>query len=175
MKAILIHGFEGASDSNWFPWLEQELIGRGYEVFNQTFPDPYNPDFTKIMSFYRSEMSNVDLVVGHSMGAFIALKLSEEFSFGKLILVAPAIGELNYPYMEGNWPGSNIAALKKLIGEGFESSKLKADDKTAIFSDNDPYVPLALMDLFGEDWKLLTLSKKDHFQASPFLELLGHL
>lgn len=175
MKAMLIHGFEGSADSNWFPWLKSILLEKGYEVFNETFPNPSHPDFEEIMNFYRDEMKGVDLVVGHSMGAFIALKLSEEFDFSKLILVAPAVGELNYPYMEGQWPGSDLQALKKVISENFKNSKLRADSKTAIFSQNDPYVPLTLMDLFSDDWELITLEGKNHFQDSSFLEILKYL
>ena len=77
--------------------------------------------------------------------------------------------------MEGQWPGSDLQALKKVISENFKNSKLRADSKTAIFSQNDPYVPLTLMDLFSDDWELITLEGKNHFQDSSFLEILKYL
>ena len=42
-KAILVNGWEGDQDNNWFPWLKQELINRGYEVVAPQLPDSDHP------------------------------------------------------------------------------------------------------------------------------------
>ena len=35
---FILHGSFGTSQSNWFPWLEGELLNRGEQVFNLDFP-----------------------------------------------------------------------------------------------------------------------------------------
>lgn len=175
MKAVVIHGFEGSADSNWFPWIEAELVGKGYEVFNETFPNADHPNLNEVLEFYRPQMNDVDLVIGHSLGAFIALKLSEEFKFTKLVLVAPAIGTLNYPYMYENWEGSDVDSLKSFIGNGFNSNLLKVDQGFALFSLDDPYVPLVLRELLPENWIVSAVEGKHHFQEEIQYEILDVL
>ena len=34
MRAILLHGTDGSNESNWIPWLKQQLVKRGFEVLH---------------------------------------------------------------------------------------------------------------------------------------------
>ena len=40
MKALIFHGTMGSPNGNWFPWLQSELISKGWDVDVPAFPTP---------------------------------------------------------------------------------------------------------------------------------------
>ena len=70
-KAYMIHGWDGTSEENWFPWLRRELESKGFEVIAPQMPDADLPRIKKWVSALKSIVKDPDentYFVGHSMG-----------------------------------------------------------------------------------------------------------
>ncbi|MFA6130840.1 MAG: alpha/beta fold hydrolase [Patescibacteria group bacterium] len=80
MRFVLIHGFKASSASNFWPWLRDELRKRGHEVISPDLPDPEHPDPEVWIKTLLDEVGSIDdktIVVGHSLGAAMALRFLE--------------------------------------------------------------------------------------------------
>ena len=80
MKILLIHGYKGSPDKNFFPWLRDALHKQGHQVIAPSLPDPENPDPEVWIKALLEEMGPLDdqtIVVGHSIGAATALRFLE--------------------------------------------------------------------------------------------------
>ncbi|MFC1748988.1 RBBP9/YdeN family alpha/beta hydrolase [Pseudomonadota bacterium] len=174
-KVLLIHGFEGGSAENWQPWLESELISAGFVVLNIDLPDSHHPDFDESMSYLRNvsaDLGSDDIVIGHSLGGYFALKLCEEKEFGSVILVAPAIGDLlPIKYYKKIWPMSDVEAVESVIAHGLDLSAVKAKKKVAFFGKADPLIPVKSSEILGQDWDIRILNKIGHLTSKKFEEL----
>lgn len=174
-KALLIHGFEGASNSNWLPWLEKELLEQNWIVTNKTLPSPEHPDIQEIMNFLKDltrDFGNRDIIVAHSLGAFFTIKLAELKEFGAIFLVGPAIMEIDVGKFERIWPNSDINSLSNVIGSGVSPNQCMAKKKVVLLSSNDPYIHSHVSKEFDKSWQIHTLKNRGHLDAKEIPELL---
>jgi len=96
MKIVLIHGYKADANSNFFPWLKDELHKRGHEVVAPSLPDPEEPDAEEWIKVLLEEVGPIDdqtIVLGYSLGAALALRFleaAEAYSTPRgCILIAP--------------------------------------------------------------------------------------
>lgn len=96
MKIVLIHGYKATSNSNFFPWLKEELRKLGHDVFAPDLPNPETPDpeeWTKALVESVGPIDDETIVVGHSLGAAAALRFleaAEAYSTPKAcVLISP--------------------------------------------------------------------------------------
>jgi len=82
MRVILIHGFRASPQMNFHPWLAGELRKKGYEVVTPVLPlaegDAF--DLGVIMEKMKEQVGYLksdDILLGHSLGALIALRYLE--------------------------------------------------------------------------------------------------
>ncbi len=103
-RAVILHGKPGrdeyfdasepsSSNRHWIPWLQKQLLTRGYDAQAPEVVDSYAPDYT-IWSreFERHLVDSPMVLVGHSCGGgFLVRWLSEhpDVSVDTLVLVAP--------------------------------------------------------------------------------------
>ena len=144
-RVFLIHGWDGSPDRNWFPWLKKELEEHGFAVVAPQLPDPLTPKIETWVPFLANLVGKVDgetFFVGHSMGCQTILRflrtLPPDQVAGGVILVAGFTGKLN-----------GLIKEEKLVARPWEETpldfgKIKGQAKhfAAVFSDNDPWVPL---------------------------------
>ncbi len=96
-KCIIVHGCPSSSqdlnyNKHWMPWIKNQLIARGMEVFTPLMPEPWQPDYEKFKRVFKGyQVDSETILVGHSCGcAFLVRWLGEtKLSIPKLILVAP--------------------------------------------------------------------------------------
>jgi predicted alpha/beta hydrolase family esterase len=114
-SAIIVHGTTSERDfydpatpspsnSNWYPWLQTQLLAHGIQAVRPEMPLAFRPDY----ELWRREVERFDIgpetmLVGHSTGAALWLRyLSErpELHVGKVVLVAPWLDPNNIKHTD---------------------------------------------------------------------------
>lgn len=82
MRVILVHGFNASPQMNFHPWLGDQLRDRGFEVVAPELPlstttELNLPEIIEAMKSQVGYLKNDDILLGHSLGAFIILQYLE--------------------------------------------------------------------------------------------------
>ncbi len=168
-RVIIVHGWDGYPEEGWFPWLKRELEKKGFEVLVPAMP---NPNVPKIETWvhYLTEMvgepEENTFLVGHSIGCQTILRYLETLpenakvggavfvaGFFKLILDTNEEEETAKPWLE--------------TPIDFEKVKSHLPKSVAIFSDNDPFIPLDNVDDFRNKLgsEIIIEKSKGHFSG----------
>ncbi|MBU0999981.1 alpha/beta hydrolase [Patescibacteria group bacterium] len=180
-RVIIIHGWGGSPQNGWMPWAKLEFENRGYEVIVPAMP---LSDYPKIENWIPclgdviGKLQPTDILIGHSMGCQAILRFLErkpkDQKVGKVILVA-GFGR----YLTGLTEEEQRIAQPWLdVPLDLDKVKTKADSFIAIFSDNDPFVPLEKnKKLFEEKLgaQILIEHSKRHFNEDSLPVLLDYL
>ena len=153
VRVVIVHGWASSPLDAWLPWLQRELESRGIEVIAPAFPNPKEPDISAWVSLLRESVPAPDSgthFVGHSLGTYVILKFIESFPDG--VRVGGVVSVASRIKKDGKL---EIDARKVL-----ES----AQEITALFSDNDYYVPL----VEAAEWR------KHLFASTTVLKGHGH-
>ncbi len=155
MKTVyLIHRWDGNLESDWYPWLKTELEKLGHLVYILEMPNPEKPNIKKWVQILKKEIKNPNeetCLIGHSIGCQAILRyletLDEHTKVGKIILVA---GWLTLTGLETE---EERTIAKPWLEDkiSLESAKEHTGQIIAIFSDNDPYVPLENAIIFEKE------------------------
>jgi leucyl-tRNA synthetase len=169
---ILLHGFTGSPEANFFPWLKAELEKRGNTVEVPKLPDSENPDVLKQADYIlrTCHFDNKTILLGHSLGCPVALKVLEQLKISvyKTVLVAgfaePGFNDHDRPFEEKfNWKFD------------FKKAKDNAGEIVLLRDMNDPAVPAKhidhLRDWIGGSLRDVTAAE-DHFCAKEEPEIL---
>lgn len=143
-RAIIVHGWDGYPEEGWFPWLKRELEKQGFIVTVPQMPNAGTPRIEAWVSHLAEVVGKPDedtYFVGHSIGCQTILRYLEaiDVKIGGVVLVAGFLDVLT------NLEGEEERAIVKPWLEtpiDFEKVKQATDNFVAIFSDNDPFVPL---------------------------------
>jgi predicted alpha/beta hydrolase family esterase len=172
-KVIIIHGWEGHPEEGWFPWLKDELEALGYAVFIPQMPDTANPRIENWIPKLAEVAGTVDentYFVGHSMGCQAIARFLEtlpaEIKVGGAVFVAGFFKRLTGLEEDLDVQKTDKHWLQTPID--FAKVKSHLSHSLAIFSDNDPYVPLDNQDDFREKLgsEILIEHDKLHFSGS---------
>jgi len=89
---ILLHGYTGSPKKHFFPWLKKELEKRGAKVYAPELPDSEDPKvYDQVAEVLKSAPFDENTVlVGHSLGGVVALKVLEKLKkpVRKTVLIA---------------------------------------------------------------------------------------
>jgi uncharacterized protein len=82
MRVILIHGFNADPTKNFHPWLASALRDKGFEVVVPELPlstkeEILLPEIIETMKAQVGYLKNDDILLGHSLGAFIIMQYLE--------------------------------------------------------------------------------------------------
>ena len=142
-NALILHGTENNSQGNWFPWLKQELVKKGHNVFVPQFPTPpvvpaKINEWFDVLKDYKQHINEDTVLIGHSLGGIFTLRILEQqkHPVKAALLVGTPIGVrpiLNYD-RDNSFSGFSF---------DWENIKNKAQNFVVFQSDTDPYVGLA--------------------------------
>lgn len=172
-RVIIVHGWGGSSETDFLPWAKEELEKKGYKVIMPNMPETDHPKIENWVPYLTQVVGEVrgdDIFVGHSMGCQTILRFLESLPEGekvdKVILVA-GFGS----YLKGLTEEEQRIA-QPWIDTPLDLDKVKihANSFIAIFSDNDPFVPLGEnRKLFEEKLgaEIFIEQSKGHFNEMP--------
>lgn len=171
-RVFIIHGWDGHPEEGWFPWLKKELEAKGFQVFVPQLPDAANPRIHNWVPALAKVVGTADketYFVGHSMGcqtiARFLESLPDSTTVGGVVFVAGFFKHLSgleedpeVQETDSHWLGTPID-LRKV--------RSHLPKSVAIFSDDDPWVPLDNKDdfenLLGSE--IVIEHKKGHFSG----------
>ncbi|MBW7955512.1 alpha/beta hydrolase [Patescibacteria group bacterium] len=138
-KALILHGTDGNSQSNWIGWLGQELTKHDYQVWVPDLPHAEKPNLTTYNQFLlgRKDWSfENNIMVGHSSGAVAILGLLQALPEGVQAETCYLVGSFKDDL---GWEKLRELFVTPL---NFELIKTKAKHFVFLHSDNDPHCPL---------------------------------
>lgn len=158
-KALILHAYTDTPEGNWYPWLRAELEKRGYEVWVPLLPtmDGPKPDMRPMLEMIlkRQFVGKDTVVIGHSLGALLALRLAEQVSFKTgVVLAGWDINDLD-PRDEYFWPNNlDHALIRQNVPEWIVP-----------ISDNDPYISFYMTERMAErlGGKVIKMGARGHF------------
>lgn len=171
-RVFIVHGWGGSPHQNdWLPWLKKELEKKNFSAVVPLMPNTENPKIETWVPHLAKIVNNADkntFFVGHSIGCQTILRylegLSENKKVGGAVFVAGWLTKLNgldseEKEIEKPWLETKI---------DFGKVKLHLPKSVAIFSDNDPYVPLDNQNDFREKLgsKIIIQNNMAHFNEA---------
>jgi len=144
---ILLHGYTGNPNDNFFPWLKSELEKRGYSVDVPNLPNTNNPDIDEQVKYVlkNCKFNSNTILLGHSLGSVVALKVVESLNkpIKKLITAA---GFAQSKFKDKERP------FEKKFNWKFDFNKIKnnVQDVILLRAENDSAVPAERSDYIKE-------------------------
>jgi uncharacterized protein len=172
MRIILVHGFNANPTMNFHPWLASRLRDERFEVMAPELPlstkDPLIlPDIIEKMKDQIGFLKSDDILVGHSLGAFIILQYLEAVEMTEtpravVLIAAP-------------WKVSN-PELRQLFIADLDADVLmwKAREYVVVHSRDDELVPFEHGERLAERLKarLVPTDGQGHFMDAEYPILL---
>lgn len=166
-RVFIVHGWSGGPDDAWMPWLDQKLTERGFKVVRLSMPHPDEPTIDDWVQTLADAVGAPDadtFFVGHSIGVQTILRylarLPEGARVGSVACVAGffTLSEL---------PTDEAAIAAPWLTTSFDVHRVRhvAASIFAVFSDDDPDVPIENRLLFQERLGAKTVLEhgKGHF------------
>lgn len=165
-KVIMVHGWGGNNKDGWFKPLREKLEEQDFEVIAPPMPDTLHPKietWAGKLKEVSGEINNNTYLIGHSIGCQTIMRflegLEEKIKVGGAIFVA---GWFNLT--DKTWDDKYTREIANpWIKTSIDFKKvLKHLKKTlAIFSTDDPYVPLSDSESFKKNLNAEVIIIKD--------------
>ena len=167
MNCLILHGTGGSHKENWFPWLKDELIKLGLKTEVPDFPHSDTPDLDDWLNHLKAYQINENtILVGHSMGSVLALRLLEQgIKIKSAFLVATFANNL----------GWDVLKKSNFFNKPFdwETIKNNCDHFEVFTSKNDPHLKIEdgdeVADNLGVENQILDVYKHFNMTEFPFL------
>ena len=171
-RVFIVPGWNETPNDAWIPWLVKEAGKSGIHAMAVFMPNPNEPYIDSWVYHLNSIITSPDsetFFVGHSMGCQAILRYMEQLDHnvkvGGVIMVAPWV-HLNQAAFDNE---NDIEVARPWLETPIEWDVVKkhTENFEAIFSDNDPYVPIADYKIFREKLNANTVveNRKGHYDS----------
>lgn len=163
---FIIHGTDGHSKENWFPWMKQQLELEGFECIVPDFPCEDGHQLSKWygeLDKYKDKITEETTFIAHSRGVSFVLNLLTDFNY-KIDSLYMIGGFIDYLWQKPNTPPTSFFA------KPFDYTKIKKHCNRFVNyqSDNDPYIPVEhgkkISDVLNARYELV--SNAGHFNTA---------
>jgi uncharacterized protein len=161
-RALILHCWYGSSNDNWYLWLKTELEKKGYQVTVPELPTMKTnlPDMELQLKTVEELIDENTIIIGHSLGAVLALRLGEMKKFKKMILVS-------------GWDFDDLTAEhQKFWKNKIDHQKIKENvgNIVVVTSDNDLYISHFQVEEMSKrlGGKLVDVKGAGHFTKETF-------
>jgi uncharacterized protein len=171
-RVIIVHAWDCTPTQGWYPWLKKELEANGFEVHVPELPETEKPQIHTWVPKLAAVVGTADehtYFVGHSMGCQTIARYLESLPDG--VRVGGAVFVAGFFKRLTNMEDAEVAAIAR---PWFETPldltvvQSHLPKSVAIFSDDDPYVPLDNQDDFRDQLgsKIIIQKQQGHFSES---------
>ncbi len=177
-RAIIVHGWGGNPQGNWFPWLKKELEARNVFVEVPEMPNTDAPEIKAwvghLAKFVDEEDENI--LIGHSMGVQAVLRCIEKASVDVKIkgavLVAGFITSLTEEITK-NPQDIEIARPWLETPINLDKVRAKTGKIISIVSDDDQYIPEENWEAFRKLGEVVIQHGNGHIQNQQEKDVLN--
>ncbi len=153
-RVFIIHGWDFNPSMNWYSSVADKLKSNGFDVIIPSMPDSHHPSISQWVSHLQSLVKEVDeetFFIAHSIGSrtvmkFLESQVADGDSCGGVIFVGGWFNLSKEATPDDEY--KSIAKPWLSMSLNFDNIKNKAKKFVAIFSDNDPYVPMNNISMF---------------------------
>lgn len=163
-RVFIIHGWEAVPESNWFPWLKEELKKQNIDAAVPAMPNTYHPVFSEWLAYLKKKIGAPDkntYLVGHSLGVIAILRFLEALPPGQKIGGAVLVAGFSEPI--------GFEELDSFFAKplDYEKARNSTEKIIAINSDNDPYVPFRNGEIFRDKLsaELIVVEEGEHLTS----------
>lgn len=162
----VVHGYTSSSQSEWFPWLKEQVKNIQVKIDIPDMPDSKNPHLETWLDHLRKNALDIDentIFIGHSLGCVTALRyiLEKNIKIKGAILVSGFINE--------NPMDEQTEGLQEFVDEPLDIARIKnlIPSRIVITATDDDIVPTEATQKLAEalDSNLIILSSGKHFIA----------
>lgn len=179
-RVFIIHGWGGSPEEPMHKWLKEQLKSKGFEVIVPEMPNSEEPEIKAWVGKLKEIVISPDkntYFIGHSIGCQAILRylenLDAKIKIGGIIFIAPWVS-LNTKIIEEEDGKEGMEIAKPWLDTPILWDKIKKhiNKFVCIFSDNDPYVPLANKKIFEErlSSKVIIENNKGHYTQDDKVE-----
>jgi len=175
-RVFLVHGWSGSPEREWFPWLASELEKNGFQVQIPALPDTDHPHITAWVPALAAAVGTPDAntyFVGHSMGCQTIARylagLDDLIQVGGVVYVGGyfdslTLGEDEEVEVWNEWHDAPL---------NLSRVKARAPKSIAIFSDNDPFVPIENAKRFEQELgsEIIIEHAQSHFNGDDYVQI----
>lgn len=142
MKCYIVHRWGGSPDVDWYHWLKDELEESDCHTEILEMPNPDNPKIEEWLKYMDEhvELGEDVILVGHSIGCQAIIRFLEK----KKIKIKGCVFVAGWFSLTGLETKEEKEIAKPWLTKKIDLGKVKdlMGKSIAIFSTNDPFVPL---------------------------------
>jgi predicted alpha/beta hydrolase family esterase len=168
-KIYIVHGWGATPKEPMLVWLKNELEKNGFKVVFPEMPNTEEPEINAWVNKLKQIVGDLNedtYFFGHSIGCQTILRYLEkqpsDVKVGGIVFLAP------WFHLQGIEDEEGVEEIAKpWLETPIDLNRVKShtDKIVAIFSDDDPYVPVSETNIFKErlNAKTIVEHKKGHF------------
>lgn len=170
---VVVHRWDGSPAADWYPWLKKTLEKQGVKVTVVRMPHPEAPSIVDWVAALQKVVPVPDgetFFVGHSVGCQTILRYLEKLPASVMVAGVVCVGGWLTLSPEATADPESLKIAQPWLVSKIDWLKVKSHGAkfVAVFSDDDPFVPLSNAKVFGQELgaQIVFESGSGHFTAA---------